>query len=243
MPELSWSRLFLDLVLPPRCFGCGDITSEHHVLCPNCWKNCSFLSSPWCALCGWPFPYEMPDQALCPSCYRLPPLFVQCRSALAYHEGTRGFILKLKQGDGTYLAPGLSRLMMRVGKDILSQTDLLIPVPLHWSRLFLRQYNQATLLSNQITHQTSIPTRTDLIKRHRSTPKQGHQNRKERYANVRGAFTVPFNKTSFLKGKRLTLIDDVFTTGATLNECARILLNGGAKEVRVLTLARVITPL
>lgn len=243
MPTLPWPQLFLDLILPPRCFGCGDVTSEHHVLCPHCWKDCTFLSSPWCTLCGWPFPYEIPEQALCPSCSRLPPLFIQCRSALAYQDGTRGFILKLKQGDGTHLAPGLSRLMIRAGQDILSQTDLLVPVPLHWRRLFLRQYNQATLLSHQITRQTNIPTHTDLIKRHRSTRKQGHQNRKERSANVRGAFTIPPDKAPFLKGKRLTLIDDVFTTGATLSECARILRKGGAKEVRALTLARVIMPL
>jgi len=151
--------------------------------------------------------------------------------------------LKLKQGDGTYLVPALSKLMMRVGQDILSHTDLLIPVPLHWKRLFMRQYNQATLLSYHLTHLTKIPTHTNLIKRHRATPKQGHQNRKERYANVRGAFMIPEGKSSLLKGKSLTLIDDVFTTGATLTECARILLKGGAKEVRVLTLARVITPL
>jgi len=133
--------------------------------------------------------------------------------------------------------------MFRVGQDILSKTDLLIPVPLHWTRLFMRQYNQATLLSNQISHLTTIPTRTGLIKRHRSTPKQGYQNRKERIANVRGAFIVPFDKKPLIKGKSLTLVDDVFTTGATLTECARVLLKEGAKEVRVLTLARVITPL
>ena len=242
MGELSLCRLFLDLILPPRCFGCGAATSEHHVLCAPCWKNCAFLSAPWCALCGWPFPYELPGQALCPSCSRLPPLFIQCRSVLAYQEGSREFILKLKQGDGTYLAPGLGRLMAHAGQDILSQTDLLVPIPLHWRRLFLRQYNQAALLSYQITGQTNIPTRIGLIKRHRSTKKQGHQSRKERYANVQGAFTIPSHKMHFLKGKRVTLVDDVFTTGATLNECARILLTGGVKEVRALTLARVITP-
>jgi len=238
----TWS-LFLDLILPPRCFGCGNLTSEHHVLCPQCWKGCHFLSAPWCCLCGWPFPHEAPGQHLCPSCHRLPPLFAQCRSALAYHEKTRGFILKLKNGDGTWLAPGLSRLMVRAGQDILSQTDALVPVPLHWKRLFLRQYNQATLLSRQISLQTNIPTFTDLIRRHRPTQKQGHHNRKERLANVRGAFSVPPQRKPFLKGKRVTLVDDVFTTGATLNECAHALLKGGAEEVRALTLARVIMPL
>lgn len=243
MSALSFPQSLLDLVLPPRCFGCGEITLEHHTLCASCWKNCTFLSSPWCSLCGWPFPFETPQQTLCPHCHRLPPLFVQCRSALAYNETCRHFILKLKQGDGTYLVPTLSKLMVRAGQDILENTDLLIPVPLHWRRLFLRQYNQAALLSNHITSQTTIPTHTGLIKRHRSTPKQGHQNRKERSANVRGAFSVPLRKKSLIKGKRLTLVDDVFTTGATLTECARVLLNEGAKEVRALTLARVIKAL
>lgn len=243
MSVLFCSQPLLDLILPPRCFDCGEITSEHHTLCALCWKNCTFLSPPWCSLCGWPFPFETPQQTLCIHCYRLPPLFTECRSALAYHSNSRHFILKLKQGDATYLAPSLGKLMARVGQDILSKTELLIPVPLHWTRLFMRQYNQATLLSNQVSHLTNIPTRTGLIKRHRSTPKQGYRNRKERAANVRGAFTVPFEKKPLIKGKSLTLVDDVFTTGATLTECARVLLKEGAKEVRVLTLARVITPL
>jgi predicted amidophosphoribosyltransferase len=169
------SKVFFDLILPPRCFGCGDLTNNHHTLCSHCWKSCTFLSSPWCTLCGWPFPYEVPDQTVCPSCHRLPPLFVQSRSALAYTEACRRFILKFKQGDGTYLAPGLSKLMIRVGQEVLMNTDLLIPVPLHWMRLFLRQYNQATLLSKNISHLTYIPTCTDALKRQRRTSKQGHQ--------------------------------------------------------------------
>lgn len=237
------SEAIFDLILPPRCFGCGDLTYDHHTFCSTCWNGCTFLSTPWCTLCGWPFPYETPDQTLCPSCHRLPPLFAQCRSALAYSEGSRRFILKFKQGDGTYLAPGLSRLMIRVGQDLLANTDLLIPIPLHWVRLFMRQYNQATLLSKNISHQTNIPTYTDILQRHRQTSKQGHQSRKDRYTNIRGAFHIPVKKTPLIEGQRITLVDDVFTTGATVTECARVLLNEGAKEVRVLTLARVIKPL
>jgi len=243
LPISSWPEAFLDLILPPRCFGCGHITLEHHTLCLSCWKICSFLSPPWCSLCGWPFPYETPEQSLCLHCHRLPPLFVQCRSALAYQEGSRPLILKLKHGDGTYLAPGLAKLMLRIGQEVLPHTDMLIPVPLHWKRLFMRQYNQATLLSYQLTQLSGIPTRTDLLKRQRSTLKQGHQSHKERYKNVKGAFTISAGKEKFLKGKCLTLIDDVFTTGATLSECAQTLLRGGAKEIRVITLARVITSL
>ena len=241
--SLSCTQFLTNLILPPRCFGCGEITLEQDTLCSGCWKACSFLSPPWCNLCGWPFPYDAPDQSLCPHCHRQPPLFIECRSALAYQDASRSFILKLKHGDATYLAPALSKLMARVGTGILSKTDLLIPVPLHWKRLFWRQYNQATLLSNHLSLLTAIPTYPNLLIRHRSTPKQGHLNRKDRYANVRGAFAIPKEKAYIIKGKSLTLIDDVFTTGATLTECARVLLKAGAKEVRVITLARVITAL
>jgi ComF family protein len=166
-------------------------------------------------------------------------LYVQARSALVYDEGSRRFVIKFKHGDGTYLAPPLATMMMRVGQEILANTDILIPVPLHWRRLFWRQYNQATLLSLGLTHQTGILTKTDILKRFRSTPSQGHQNRKERYHNIRGAFRVTSDKAAFIKGKRLTIIDDVLTTGSTVTECARTLLRAGAKEVRVITLARV----
>ncbi|MBM3467949.1 MAG: ComF family protein [Alphaproteobacteria bacterium] len=243
MSAFSWLQTLLNVILPPRCMGCGEILSEHYTLCSVCWKNCTFLTPPCCVKCGWPFPYTAEKNTLCPSCYRLPPLFVHCRSALAYQEGTRRLILKFKQGDGTYLTPGLGNLMLKAGEDILKQTDMLIPVPLHWSRLFRRQYNQATLLAKYISLQTSIPTLTTLLKRCRSTRKQGHQSRKERYANVRGAFVVLPSKSGLVRNKRITLIDDVFTTGATLTECTRTLLKAGAKEIRILTLARVITPI
>jgi ComF family protein len=237
----DFSNGILNLILPPRCFNCGEILSENHSLCPTCWNSCVFISPPWCNLCGWPFPYEVPDKYLCPHCFRLPPEYVQCRSALAYQEGSRPFILKFKQGDGTHLAPGLAKIMLRVGNDILSRSDLLIPVPLHWKRLFLRQYNQASLLSTHLSELTGVPTHTGILKRIRSTSKQGHKSYKERHVNVKGAFMIPPDKVSYIKNKSVTLVDDVFTTGATINECTRILGLNGVKEVRVLTLARVIT--
>jgi ComF family protein len=240
-PLQTWTQKALDILLPVRCFGCGEIIGNNHSLCSRCWKSCSFLSPPWCSLCGWPFPYETPGQTVCIQCYRFPPLFIQGRSVLAYQEFSRTILLKFKHGDATHLAPGLARLMLRVGKDILSSTDLLVPVPLHWKRLFWRQYNQAALLSHQLSHLTGVPTSTGLIKRQRSTQKQGQKSRKERYFNVKGAFVIPPNHRSALEGKSVTLIDDVFTTGATLNECTSVLLQMGVKDVRILTIARVIT--
>jgi ComF family protein len=237
----------LRFLLPPRCLKCGEDTSEPHALCATCWKNCTFLSPPWCALCGWPFPYKTPWNSLdrsseqCLACSRHPPLFIQGRSALAYDEGCRPFILKFKHGDGTSLAPGLAKLMLPAGLDILSHTDYLVPVPLHWRRLFWRQYNQATLLAIHLTHETGIPTRPDFLKRHRAATQRGSL--KDRQANVKNAFHVPPAKSSLIQGHRLTLIDDVFTTGSTLAECTLPLLKAGAKEVRILTLARVIRSL
>lgn len=237
----NFSKSLLNLILPPRCLSCAEILSEHHSLCSTCWNACVFISHPCCNLCGWPFPYEVPDKYLCPHCFRLPPVYVQCRSALAYQEGSRPFILRFKQGDGTHLAPGLAKIMLRAGSDILSKTELLIPVPLHWRRLFVRQYNQSTLLAMYLSGLTGIPTQTGIIKRIKATSKQGHKTYKQRHLNVKGAFVVSADKAALVKNKSVTLIDDVYTTGATINECARILQSNGVKEIRVLTLARVIT--
>jgi ComF family protein len=132
--------------------------------------------------------------------------------------------------------------MLAAGQEILFATDMLIPVPLHWKRLWFRQYNQSALLASHLSVHTGIQLRSDILKRHRSTPKQGMKNRKARHDNVRKAFSVSSRKAAFCKGQRITLIDDVFTTGATLGECAKTLLSAGAKEIRVLTLARVVQP-
>jgi len=233
----------LNLILPHRCLICGATGVEDSQLCPSCWGQISFLQPPWCQCCGWPFPYDMPDTTLCGYCARNLPPFTTARAVMTYDENSRPLLLKLKHGDGTYLAPTLSAWMARIGKDILDNTDMIIPVPLHWRRLLVRRYNQAALLAKVIAETTHIPMVLRVLRRRRATPSQGHYSREQRHLNVRHAFHIPSKYHTTLACKRIVLVDDVFTTGATVTECAKTLLSAGASRVDVLILARVIRPL
>lgn len=233
---------FLDILLPPRCLGCGDSVSSHQSLCGHCWSQVTFLWPPCCKICGWPFPHETAHGLLCPTCSFQRPDYISARAAVHYDGGSKRLILKLKHGDATYLAPALSQWMIHAAPEILAKTDLLIPVPLHWRRLLMRRYNQATLLAQGISKKTGIALCLGTLKRHRSTSPQGRMSRQARVANVRRAFLIPEPKVGRIKNKVVTLIDDVQTTGATLTECVKVLLKAGAKEVHILTLARVIRP-
>jgi len=131
-------------------------------------------------------------------------------------------------------------MMVQAGEELLQEAELIIPVPLHWSRLFARRYNQSALLVKSIAEQTGTPMCQDLLIRHRKTPSQGTLGAKDRVRNVRAAFSIRMPKLSLAEGKNILLIDDVLTTGSTVNGCARVLLRHGAKSVDVLTLARVV---
>lgn len=232
----------LDLLLPPRCLQCGNTVSNPHSLCSDCWAKVTFLHPPFCKICGWPFPHETAFDLLCPSCSFKKPAFSSARAAIHYDDGSKRLILKFKHGDATYLTHALSQWMIQAAPDLLALTDYLIPVPLHWRRLLLRRYNQATLLAQGISKKTGIALCLDVLKRHRATSSQGHFSRQARHTNVQKAFTVPPKKADKINNKVVTLIDDVQTTGATLTECTKVLLKAGAKEVQILTLSRVIRP-
>lgn len=233
-------KRIIDLILPPRCLSCGDICLENSKLCPPCWKEIRFISDPQCSICGWPLPYQDSLGMVCIHCAQKKPLFTMARSVMVYDKASSGIILKLKHGDATYLAPALGEWMWSRSGDLLKDIDYLIPVPLHWFRLFMRRYNQAAILAKVISEKSFLPVRPHLLRRQRFTKSQAHLNRQQRQRNVKKAFYVPSKQISFLQNKKIALVDDVFTTGATINECVRILLKAGCSEVRVITLARVV---
>jgi ComF family protein len=235
-------RSIVDLILPPLCFSCKTKVTDPGTLCPTCWNDLSFLGKPCCHHCGWPFPYEVAHQTVCQACATKRPLFEQARSALIYDGVTRKLVLTLKHGDGTHLSKLMASWMEQAGTDILTGAHALIPVPLHWKRLLKRGYNQSALLAQDIHRKTGVPLQSSWLKRQRSTPSQGGLTRNQRQANVRSAFEVPTTKRPLLEGKVVVLIDDVYTTGSTLEACTRTLLKRGAGEVRVLTLARALKP-
>lgn len=228
----------LDLVLPPRCLACGAGVAAQGALCASCWRGITFLGAPCCACCGMPFEFELAAPVLCGACARAHPPFGRARAAMRYDEGSRKLVLAFKHGDRLHLAPPFGAWMRRVGAELLDEADLLIPVPLHWTRLFARRYNQAAVLAQAIHAAGGPPVGADWLVRRRRTPSQGKRNAASRERNVRGAFAVKPGRA--VKGRRIVLVDDVFTTGATVGECARVLRRAGAASVDVLTLARTV---
>jgi len=226
----------LDLFLPPRCISCQKIVADPYTLCQDCWEQACFLSAPCCLVCGLPFEFDVPDRALCLDCALCAPPFAQARSVFPYDDFSRGLILAFKHGDRTDLAPAFARWMVQGAAPLIEQCDVVVPVPLHWRRLLKRRYNQAALLALEISKRSALRYEPALLKRTRHTPVQGHLSRMARQKNLQGAFQV----IGDIDGLRILLVDDVMTTGATVLGCTKALLGAGAKEVRVVTLARVL---
>jgi ComF family protein len=231
----------LNAVLPPLCLSCGGQNSTAHAFCPDCWKTLHFIAPPLCACCGIPFEFAaaLPDQNLCGECLREIPSFTAARAALSYTPESRMLILPFKHRDRTDYAPAFARLMAQAGSGLLEKSDVIVPVPLHPFRLFTRRYNQAALLALGLGKLSGKPVRLQALIKKKSTPSQGRLHRSERQRNVAGAFAIRAKDAAAIANQSILLVDDVLTTGATSNACARTLLKAGAKEVRVLALARV----
>jgi ComF family protein len=229
-------RAVVDGVLPPRCLACGDIVGEPHSLCGRCWAAMTFFAPPWCALCGLPFEIPMPETAVCGACASRRPHWDRARAVMRYDKNSRRLVLALKHGDQTHLAQAFGRWMQRAGAEVLAGADLLLPVPLHWTRLFSRRFNQAALLAQAIHAAGGPPVAADWLVRRKRTPSQGRLGPLARQRNVAAAFALRPGRE--LQGRRVVIVDDVMTTGATAAECARVLRRNGAGFVGVLTLAR-----
>lgn len=234
------ARWVLDQILPPTCCGCGVVLPEPHALCGDCWGTVTFLGEPCCNACGHPFEYEIPEQTLCGRCISHPPAFDRARSAVEYNATSKDFILAFKHADATDMAQLLGKWMKVASGDLMQSCDVIIPVPLHWTRLLSRRYNQSAMLALALSKITGKPVFVDALVRHRKTKSQGHLGMTARKKNVNGAFRIKPKHRSFMKNKRILLIDDVYTTGATVNATAKVLKRAGAVGVDVLTVARVV---
>lgn len=239
-----WQAMRWISCLPPQCPSCGDVVETAGVLCGTCWRKVDFLGAPLCGACGLPFTFDpgLADVVLCGACARDRPPFERARAVMAYGELSRKLILAFKHGDRTDTAPALGRWLAASGSELIADADVMAPVPLHWSRLFARRYNQAALLVAAVGHLSGVAVVQDLLVRRKRTPSQGRLGRAARRRNVRGAFKVRPARRKDPDGQRVLLIDDVMTTGATARACAGVLLRAGAGAVDVLTLARVVRP-
>ena len=231
----------LDLVLPPRCLGCGGIVERQGRLCAGCWRALTFLGPPHCRLCGYPLPHAAAGAPLCGGCALEPPGFDRARAALRYDEGARGLILAFKHADRTDSAPLFGRWLARAGAELLADADLIAPVPLHRWRLLKRGYNQAAILARALARESALPLVPDLLQRRRATRSQQGLSAQGRLANVTAASFCahPWHRRR-LADRKVVLVDDVMTTGATVAACAAVLRRAGAERVDVLTLARVV---
>jgi ComF family protein len=232
----------LGFVLPPRCLACGEAVDSIGTLCVECWSGLRFLAPPHCAICGFPFDFDAGEGALCGACTRERPDFDRARAVLRYDDASRDLLVAFKHGDRTDAAGAYGGWMARAGAELVRDADLVAPVPLHRLRLLYRRYNQSALLGQAIAAAGAVRFTPDLLARTRNTPSQGRMSVAERERNVRGAIVVRRHRQALVSGKRVLLVDDVLTTGATAGACARALRRAGARAVDVLTLARVVRP-
>jgi ComF family protein len=238
----AWShaaRLALDIALPTLCVACREPVDGEGV-CPECWAKLSFIAPPFCPRLGIPFVYDPGPGLLSMEAIADPPAYQRARAAVRYDDVARTLVHALKYQDRTDLAPAMGRWMARAGEELLDEADVLVPVPLHWRRGWSRRYNQSGALARVIERQTGVPVVRDALRRIRPTQQQIGLSRSQRATNVQGAFKVSQDMAHKVQGRRVVLIDDVLTSGATTDACARALLRARAAQVDVLVFARVV---
>ena len=231
--------LVADVALPQLCPSCREPV-DGAGLCPACWSKLSFIAPPYCQRLGIPFAFDSGAGLLSMEAIADPPAYNRARAAVRYDDVARKLVHALKYGDRLDLAPTMGRWMARAGGELLADADALVPVPLHWRRQWARRFNQAALLAQIIARTNGRVVAHGALKRVKATPQQVGLDKSERAHNVQGAFRVPAAGRAEVAGRKLLLIDDVLTSGATIDACTRALLRVGATSVDVLVFARVV---
>lgn len=231
----------LDLIFPPQCLLCGALVQGAGGLCGACWRDTPFLLGLGCDLCGAPLIGEDPGSPVhCDDCRAAQRPWARGRAVMLYDGGARRLVLGLKHGDRLDLVPSLARWMAARAAPLITPETLVVPVPVHWRRLLARRYNQAAVLARALARELAVPDCPDLLTRTRRTQPHEGMGPEARFANVADAFRVTARHRSRLAGRRVLLIDDVMTSGATLSECAAACLAAGATQVEVVVLARAV---
>ncbi|WP_069094721.1 ComF family protein [Methyloligella halotolerans] len=231
-----------DFLLPPVCIGCRKPIDRHGQLCGNCWAKVDFITAPLCDRLGIPLPFETGEVMLSAGAIADPPAYDRARAAACYTTTMRDLIQSFKYRDRQEGLPLFGRWLAQAGGELLRDADLLIPVPLHRSKLWSRRFNQSALLAAEVARLSGVPADARLLRRLKKTMSQVGLSADQRRRNVSGAFGVDAERMEKLKQARVVLVDDVITTGATIEACARVLRRAGAARVDALVLARAVEP-
>lgn len=228
------------MLFPPACAGCRRQLAEPGALCGACWSGLRFIEKPWCEVMGTPFSHDFGPGFLSAEAIARPPPFARARAAVVYSGVARRMVQGLKFHDRSDLAPWMARWMLRAGAELVAEAEVVVPVPLHWRRFLWRQFNQSAELARNVAALSGLPFAPGAVRRVRRTRQQVGLGQRQREDNVRAAFAVPPRDGHAIRGRRVLVVDDVYTTGATVAAVARALRKGGADAVDVLTFARVL---
>jgi ComF family protein len=230
----------IETIIPPTCPGCHSPIEKDHTVCPSCWKRLTFISAPFCNNCSEPLEVSAisEESYSCGSCLKSAPYFSQARALFKYSGLARDLILNLKHGNKTHLSTLFGYMMFSHYSAYIRSADFIIPVPLHWSRLVKRSYNQAFLIAKSIAFYSGKTSQSRILIRKKRTASQGKYGKSERMKNVKAAFSLSPKHKNIIENKTVLLVDDVMASGATLNECSKVLLTAKAKEVKVLVVAK-----
>ena len=240
---LRLARFVVDVITPPQCLCCEASVTRAASVCVSCWGKFKFLDHPVCDVLGIPFPYDPGEGIVSAAALANPPPWNRARGAVIFDDQAKILVHNLKYRDRHEAGLLMARLMARAGRDILEEAHCVVPVPLHPRRLFQRRFNQAALLAQWITAASARPYAPEILIRAKATRQQVGLDAAQRMRNVKGAFKVPFEQEGRVRGNTIVLVDDVRTTGATVQACAQALKKAGARNISVLTFAIVNEPM
>ncbi|MEO0810521.1 MAG: ComF family protein [Pseudomonadota bacterium] len=229
-----------DILIPPICVSCFEPLDRHHSLCAQCWRDVSFISEPICHQLGIPLPFDPGGiELLSAAALAQPPVYDRARAATHFSGTVRNLLHRFKYGDQHTARRLFMQWLLFAGRDVMAECDLVVPVPLHRQRLMARRFNQAAILAQDVALAGKLEFQPEVLKRERPTLSQVGLTRDQRRRNLQGAFAVPGKTKALLSGKSVLLVDDVITTGTTIESCARVLKRAGAKQVNVVAVAMV----
>lgn len=230
-------KSIINYLLPKRCFSCTELIQDDNGFCGNCWKDLNFINNPFCIRCGKEFELKIKGVSECVSCLAKRPIFDKSRSIFKFDEYSKTIVHAFKYFDKTILADYFAEMLFLRYKDDLKIADFIIPVPMHRFKRLLRMYNPPQVIAKSLSKKLDIPVIPDVLEKTKWTKAQTTLSRKARLSNINGSISI--TNIDKVKDKIIILIDDVITTGSTVNHCSKILKKGGAKEVIVLSIALV----